>query len=299
MQRFADPLGPLSEPVRLADPAPTLGEPLSAVLEPVPSYGESYGDALAVPPPAADPLALPPLPPPDRAADGAAPADEATAGGAAPRGAAPESTGPYEQLAEAYGQFAERYEPLTDRPGDEPTARPTGPPTGPTGPPTLPGASGFEPADNPTVRTAVVPRLGPPPAGGRITVGLPRGYDPPSVPATRGWSRLRTAPPPQPQRRRSGAVPAFAGGPGTDPEMPPELAAALARLQARRAGKRRGVGGRITAMFLFALLLLEAVATRTYGGAVVFAIILALIGLTFYRRPDRRPQDAFLRLPAG
>jgi hypothetical protein len=65
--------------------------------------------------------------------------------------------------------------------------------------------------------------------------------------------------------------------------MPPELAEALARFQ-RGARRQRGIRGRLAAMFVFALALAEALASRTYGVAVVFACVLLVAGLTFRRR---------------
>jgi hypothetical protein len=80
--------------------------------------------------------------------------------------------------------------------------------------------------------------------------------------------------------------------------MPPELAEALARFQ-RGTRRRRGIRGRLGAMFFFALLLAESVASRTYGAVVVFGLVLLVIGLTFLRRRDRETRTATPWPPPG
>jgi hypothetical protein len=314
------------------------------VLEPLPSYGESYGDALAAPSPAADPLALPPLPP----------AEPPAAAGYAPPGTDPPAVQLPGLYAEPPGE-APPEEPLVRRsalgqsdhgqsdldqsdldlsdldlsdldqsdlsrsaagrsdlgqpsqrrlPGQPQIRVPAEPPTGPPTIPALPAIRAG--TDTASLRTAAIPQ---PVRGGRLAAGLPRGWDPPTVPANRGWSR-EVPPPPPPTRRRPrvaalpGAVPSApttairpasgapataarpAGPPGLVPRMPPELAEALARFQ-RGTTRQRVVRGRLGVMFLVGVLLAEAVANRSYGAVVVLGVVLVAVGLTFYRRGGR------------
>jgi uncharacterized membrane protein len=68
--------------------------------------------------------------------------------------------------------------------------------------------------------------------------------------------------------------------------MPPELAEALARFQ-RGTRRQRGVRSRLGVMLFFAVLLAEAVASRSYSAVVLFGVVLLAVGLTFYRRGER------------
>jgi hypothetical protein len=294
----------------LARPVP---EPLSA-LEPL----NGYGDALAAPPPAADPLAPPPPGPTSAGVfgPGAEGLPEAAAG-AQPDAAAGSDNGIGPGLGAGNGtgiltdavSMSFAGEPpaalapdgLDSQPYREERRRPR---------PARPAAAAALPPLGPGTMALPTGIPRPPVQGGRLAAGLPRGWDPPSVPANRGWSK--EVPPPAPAAPRRVALarggengstrparlrPAVFGAPGAVPAMPKELADALNRL--RQRPQRRAVRSRLVAMALVALLLAQAIANRLYGGAIVFGVILLLIGLTFYRpRRRRRPADPFTQ-PTG
>jgi hypothetical protein len=280
VHRFADPLGASAEDVApsFAEPQAAYVEPLSAVLVPLPVYderpAEPYRDALAVPPPADDPLALP-------------------------------------LLASTDGIAADLTPVVTDQPTPLPSATPVEPPTPE---PVEATAEPDDPLDPPTLRTAVVPELlaEQPVEGGRITVGMPRGWSPPTVPDRR-WSAEVPPPAPEPTRRRGRAGGRQAPPPqavlGLPPEveLPPGMADALANIAERRAGRRRAKpsrSGRITLLVVLAVLIAQMVGARYWTATVVLGVVALLVALSMLR-PSGQPAgrrarpDGFLRPPAG
>ena len=300
MQRFDYPLGPSPGDVapRFAEPGATYGEPLAAVLEPLPVYREpaaSFGDALAVTRTAEDPLAAPLL-----ASTAAVAADLGPAVGDPPA-MLPEATPVEPPSPEPVRSTAEPDDAL-----DPPTLRtamlpPLGgaSPGGRSGGPSSGGVALAPPA-------AGGPQPPAPAGGGRISAGIPRGWSPPMVPPNRGWSEEVPLPPPEPPPRRRARPAAPAPAPSLDArfdQLPPGVADTLARLQTGRAGTgRRGRGGRLIVLLLLAVLLVQAAAARNWPVTAALVVLAAVNVLTLLwplaRRQAERPTQ-FFRPPAG
>jgi hypothetical protein len=220
----------------------------------------AFGDALA-----ADPLGLPPVDLPGLTGSGPG----LTPPPATPDGPASEPTG---------------------QPGEAPLPEPrAGEPLQPAQPPV-----GSPPEPAATTVTTELPPVPPPAAprptrsrSGRISAGYPRGWDPPSVPASRGWSKRPARPLPQRGGRPPRAAPPAParGHAGPEYARPPGPAGWLADLPRRAIGGRRPNGR----LLVLALLVPAAaiLAARTHNARLVLGVIVLGIGLGFVSYAQR------------
>jgi len=189
MQPYPDPLG-AGEPPALANALPPLPG-----YAPAPAFvGDSFGDALAEASPGADPTAAP----------------LSALGGSV--FAADFGGTDFGGTDFAGTDFGGTDFGGTDFGGTDPAERAEVPadrlPVAGTAAERL-----AEPAETTTMGLEIppearraAPRASAAPVGGRYELGIPRGYDPPSVPANRGWASPSAPPPPRERRppRRTG-----------------------------------------------------------------------------------------------
>jgi hypothetical protein len=257
MEGYPDPLAAGEPPQVLGDAlAPP---PLIGYVEPPPLFG----DALASPAPAADPTA-------------------------APLSALTSSVfGLTESGPGVDGSLVEPVRVVIDAPAVEET---------PVEAVERSAMEAGEPVDPPTTRL-VLPAAQPPrpeAAGGRYELGLPRGWDPPSVPANRGWSTSPAARERQPRRRPAQVtrqLPAPRQQPARQPpplaglEVPQELAELMA-MRGEQAGRQQATfWTKFTIVVVLGLVAFGEAFTRNWAGTAIFAGLTLIVV-----RPRTRPK---------
>jgi hypothetical protein len=302
------------EPLAAGEP---LGTPLGNALAPLPGYVDRppfFGDALAAAPTGADPTATPlsaaladPLSAPPPALTGTDPHSTNTAG--------TNMVGTNMVGANMVGTDVGRFD--LHRPGSRIDFSGTD----------LGAPAERDLLDPPTIGLVIPPgavheaeRLraerAPESRGGRYELGLPRGWDPPSVPANRGWSRAVPAAPARPDRgarqpsadRPSRWPPPAPGSRATGirqsrphrservREIPPEVRAAMERRLNVSSPSTLGI--RIGAALVFSLVAVGTATQRSWATTAIFAG-LALILIRPRPNPARQAAAAEKRRRAG